>query len=43
MFERLDEIEDKVNNLNVPLSHADEVYHLRSHIALVRAKLKAKA
>ncbi len=43
MFERLDEIEDKVNNLNVPLSHADEVYHLRSHIAMVRAKLKAKA
>jgi TRAP-type uncharacterized transport system substrate-binding protein len=42
MFERLDEIEDKVNNLNVPLSHADEVYHLRSHIAMVRAKLKSK-
>jgi uncharacterized protein len=43
MFERLDEIEDKVNNLNVPLSHADEVYHLRSHIAMVRTKLKSTA
>jgi uncharacterized protein len=43
MFERLDEIEEKVNELNVPLSHADEVYHLRSHIAMVRAKLRAKA
>lgn len=43
MFERLDEIEDKVNNLNVPLSHADEVYHLRSHIAMVRTKLRASA
>jgi uncharacterized protein len=43
MFERLDEIEDKVNNLNVPLSHADEVYHLRSHIAMVRAKLRSNA
>jgi uncharacterized protein len=43
MFERLDEIEDKVNNLNVPLSHADEVYHLRSHIAMVRTKLRSNA
>jgi uncharacterized protein len=40
MFERLDEIEARVNELNVPLSHADEVYHLRSHIAMVRAKLR---
>ena len=42
MFARLDEIEAKVNNLNVPLSHADVLYHLRSHIALVREKLKAR-
>lgn len=36
---RLDDIEAKVNDIPVPLSHADEVYFLRQHIELVRAKL----
>ena len=38
---RLDEIEEKVNDISVPLSHADEVYFLRQHIELVRSRLRA--
>lgn len=37
----LDELDAKVKQLQVPLSHADELYALRSHIDLVRTKLRA--
>ncbi|MBA2723222.1 MAG: C4-dicarboxylate ABC transporter substrate-binding protein, partial [Methylibium sp.] len=37
----LDELDAKVKQLQVPLSHADELYALRSHIDLVRKKLRA--
>jgi hypothetical protein len=33
----LDELESRVSQVSVPLSHADELYALRSHISLVRA------
>jgi len=35
----LDAIEAKVQNISVPLSYADELYALRTHIGLVRRKL----
>jgi hypothetical protein len=35
----LDEIERKVGLVRVPLSYADELYSLRSHIAMVRSRL----
>ena len=37
----LDEIERKVGLVTIPLSYADELYALRSHIALVRSRLQA--
>lgn len=39
LLHKLDDIESRVNDIPVPLSHADEVYFLRQHIELVRAKL----
>jgi hypothetical protein len=36
---RLDQIEQTVNNMKVPASFADQFYSLRSHIAIVRARL----
>ena len=35
----LDKLEDRVASIRVPLSYADELYSLRSHIDLVRARL----
>jgi len=35
----LDAIESKVERVTVPLSYADELYSLRSHIAMVRGQL----
>ena len=35
----LDDIEQKVERVSVPLSYADELYSLRSHIDMVRRKL----
>lgn len=35
----LDDIEHKVERISVPLSYADELYALRSHIDMVRRKL----
>jgi TRAP-type uncharacterized transport system substrate-binding protein len=35
----LDNLEEKVERINLPLSYTDELYHLRSHIALVRRRL----
>lgn len=39
LVERLDELDARVERIAVPLSHAEELYALRSHIALVRRKL----
>ena len=39
----LDEIEGKVERVAVPLSYADELYSLRSHINLVRRRLRGPA
>ncbi|MRR16740.1 MAG: C4-dicarboxylate ABC transporter substrate-binding protein [Deltaproteobacteria bacterium] len=40
---RLDRIEQSVNNMKVPASFADQFYALRSHIAIVRDRLKGDA
>ncbi|MFM1991400.1 MAG: hypothetical protein RJA99_4357 [Pseudomonadota bacterium] len=37
--EQLEELEGRVEKIAVPLSYADELYALRSHIDLVRARL----
>lgn len=39
----LDTIEQKVERITVPLSYADELYSLRSHINLVRGRLRPAA
>lgn len=41
LVKELDRIETKVGNITVPLSYADELYALRSHINLVRRRLEA--
>ncbi len=41
LMNELDELDSRVRSLTVPLSHADELYALRSHIDLVRKKLRA--
>ncbi|HEX2605649.1 MAG TPA: TAXI family TRAP transporter solute-binding subunit [Oxalicibacterium sp.] len=38
-LQRLAEIEEKVNQLSIPLSFADELYRLRSHIDFVRQRI----
>jgi TRAP-type uncharacterized transport system substrate-binding protein len=40
LHQQLDEIERKVGLVRVPLSYADELYSLRSHIAMVRGRLR---
>jgi hypothetical protein len=40
---RLDEIEEKVNRLSIPLSYAEELYGLRSHIHFVRNRVQTMA
>jgi TRAP-type uncharacterized transport system substrate-binding protein len=40
LLRELDALEDKVGRIAVPLSHADELYALRSHIELVRGRLR---
>lgn len=40
LLKELDAIEAKVGNVSVPLSYADELYALRSHIHLVRRRLE---
>jgi TRAP-type uncharacterized transport system substrate-binding protein len=40
LLTQLDGLESKAERITVPLSYADELYALRSHIDLVRAKLK---
>ena len=39
----LDKLEARVAGIRVPLAYADELYSLRSHIVLVRARLRAPA
>lgn len=39
-LQRLDEIEDKVNRISIPLSYAEELYGLRSHINFVRMRVQ---
>ena len=39
LLNRIDQIEQSVNNMKVPASFADQFYSLRSHIAIVRARL----
>ena len=39
--ERLDELDEKVGRVTVPLSYADELYALRGHIDMVRARLSS--
>jgi TRAP-type uncharacterized transport system substrate-binding protein len=41
LIDELDALETRVGRQQVPLSHADELYALRSHIGLVRQKLLA--
>ena len=43
LLRELDELEVKVGRITVPLSHADELYSLRSHIDLVRSRLRPAA
>ena len=43
LVRELDAIEEKVGNVSVPLSYADELYALRSHIGLVRRRLRGEA
>ena len=38
----LDQIEERVNRLSVPLSFADEFYGLRNHIEFVRHRLSSQ-
>jgi hypothetical protein len=39
LLDQLDELESRVSRVSVPLSYTDELYALRSHIALVRTRL----
>lgn len=39
LLRKLDEVEASVERVSVPLSYADELYSLRSHINMVRAKV----
>ena len=41
-IEALDQLEQDVAEITVPLSHADELYHLKHHIELVRARLRTR-
>jgi TRAP-type uncharacterized transport system substrate-binding protein len=41
LLDELDNLDRRVERIAVPLSHADELYALRSHIELVRARLRA--
>ena len=40
LIEELDKLESRAKRISVPLSYADELYALRSHIDLVRIKLR---
>jgi hypothetical protein len=40
LIAELDRLDARASKITVPLSYADELYNLRSHIALVRARLQ---
>jgi TRAP-type uncharacterized transport system substrate-binding protein len=40
LLQRLDALDAKVEHIHVPLSYADELYALRSHIEMVRTRLR---
>lgn len=40
LLHRLDDIEDRVNHISIPLAYADELYRLRSHINFVRERVR---
>jgi len=40
IIERLDNIEESVNNIKTPLSFADQLYVLREHISMVRHRIE---
>jgi TRAP-type uncharacterized transport system substrate-binding protein len=40
LLQQLDDIEQRVGRVQVPLSYADELYALRSHIQMVRRRLQ---
>ncbi len=41
LLRRLDEIEEQVNHISIPLAYADGLYGLRGHINIVRQRLTA--
>ena len=43
LLSRLNRLDDRVGQVNVPLAYTDELYSLRSHIQLVRERLLAAA
>ena len=40
LLHRLDDIEQRVNHISIPLSYADALYGLRSHINFVRQRVQ---
>jgi len=42
LFKRLDDIEMRVNKINIPLAYANQFYVLREHIKLVRDRLTTR-
>jgi TRAP transporter TAXI family solute receptor len=42
LLRRLDDIETRVNHISIPLSYADALYGLRSHINFVRQRVGSK-
>lgn len=43
LLQELDDLDDVVSHISVPLAHADELYTLRSHIEKTRRRLLAQA
>jgi TRAP-type uncharacterized transport system substrate-binding protein len=41
LLKQLDDVEQRVNHVQLPLSYADELYALKSHIQFVRRRLQA--
>jgi TRAP-type uncharacterized transport system substrate-binding protein len=42
LLRRLDDIEQRVNHISIPLSYADALYGLRSHINFVRQRVRGR-
>ncbi|RZA30902.1 MAG: TAXI family TRAP transporter solute-binding subunit [Lysobacteraceae bacterium] len=40
LLRRLDDIEESVNHISIPLAYAEELYRLRSHINFVRERVR---